>query len=755
MMDNFSTAYNRDRCRYNTALFESLLYGGCMPTLTDASYALIEGRSHDPFAILGRHTHPDGGIIIRIFRPHVSKAWLLGFGTRPRVMKRIKGSDFFTCRVAKGDFDTPYRLRLQGSEENLWEEEDPYRFPPMLGDMDLHLIGEGNHFEKYRLFGAHVRTIEGVAGVGFAVWAPNAQRVSVIGNFNGWDGRIHAMRLRGSSGVWELFIPSLQAGEIYKFEIRGKHGEIIEKADPYAQQMELRPKTACIVHDQSQYQWNDQSWMEQRRHNGPPMDQPISIYELHLGSWQRDGEAFLNYRELAHRLVPYCQQLGFTHLELMPITEHPFDGSWGYQTVGYFAPTSRFGTPDDFRYFIDYCHQHGLGVFLDWVPAHFPKDSFGLAQFDGTALYEHEDPRLGEHKDWGTLIFNFGRNEVRNFLIASALFWLDKFHLDGLRVDAVASMLYLDYSRNADEWVPNKYGGRENLEAVEFLKQFNHLVHERFPGAVTMAEESTSWPMVSRPTYLGGLGFTMKWNMGWMNDSLDYFSHEPVHRSYHHNQMTFSMMYAFTENFILPFSHDEIVHGKGSMPGKMPGDDWQKFANLRALYGWQFTHPGKKLLFMGDEFGQWTEWNENGQLSWEQTPHQPHAGLMRLITDLNHLYRHRPALHSNDFNGSGFEWVDCNDADHSVLSYLRKDNDGHQLLVVLNLTPVVREGYRLGVPQPGIYSEVLNSDSEVYGGSNVGNGGQVSSEAIGFMGRVQSIVLRLPPLSCLILDKTG
>ena len=726
-----------------------------MPTLTDAMYAVIEARSHDPFAVLGRHPHPDGGVVIRVFRPHVRKVWLLGFGARARAMKRIEGSDFFTCHLANGDFDTPYRLRLESADGHRWEADDPYRFPPMLGDLDLHLIGEGNHFEKYRLFGAHVRTMEGVTGVGFAVWAPNAQRVSVIGNFNGWDGRIHAMRLRGSSGVWELFIPGLEAGELYKFEIRGKHGEILEKADPYAQQMEVRPKTACIVHDQRRYQWGDQSWIEQRRRNGPPLAQPISIYEVHLGSWQRENGAFLNYRELAHRLVAYCQRLGFTHLELLPITEHPFDGSWGYQTVGYFAPTSRFGTPDDFRYFVDYCHQHGIGVFLDWVPAHFPKDSFGLARFDGTALYEHEDPRLGEHRDWGTLIFNFGRNEVRNFLIASALFWLDQFHIDGLRVDAVASMLYLDYSRNAGEWIPNRYGGRENLEAVEFLKQFNHLVHERFPGAVTMAEESTSWPMVSRPTYLGGLGFTMKWNMGWMNDSLSYFAHEPVHRSYHHNQMTFSMMYAFTENFILPFSHDEVVHGKGSMPGKMPGDDWQKFANLRALYGWQFTHPGKKLLFMGDEFGQWTEWNEDGALSWEQTPHQPHAGLMRMVADLNRLYRERPELHCNDFNGNGFEWIDCNDADHSVLSYLRKDNDGHQLLVVLNLTPVVREGYRLGVPLAGTYREIFNSDSELYGGGNVGNGGQVNSEAVAFMGRQHSIALRLPPLSCLILDNAG
>ncbi|MDQ6950045.1 MAG: 1,4-alpha-glucan branching protein GlgB [Mariprofundales bacterium] len=725
-----------------------------MTTLNADTYAVIEARSHDPFAVLGRHPHPDGGVMIRCFHPHINKAWLLGFGARARVMKRVEGTDLFTCHVAKGDFDTPYHFKFENSDQHQWEEGDPYRFGTMLGDMDLHLVAEGNHFEKYRLFGAHVRNMDGVDGVGFAVWAPNAQRVSVIGNFNSWDGRTHQMRMRGNSGVWELFIPELTTGEIYKFEIRGKHGDIQEKADPYAQQMELRPKTACIVHDAHQYSWGDASWMFKRA-SSSPMQEPISIYEVHLGSWQKEGGEFLNYRELAHRLVSHCKLLGFTHLELLPVTEHPFDGSWGYQTVGYFSPTSRFGTPDDFRYFIDYCHQQEIGVYLDWVPAHFPKDSFGLAKFDGTPLYEHEDPRLGEHKDWGTLIFNFGRNEVRNFLIASALFWLDKYHLDGLRVDAVASMLYRDYSRNDGEWFPNKYGGRENLEAVEFIKQFNHLVHERFPGVITMAEESTSWPMVSRPTYLGGLGFTMKWNMGWMNDSLSYFANEPIHRSYHHNQMTFSMMYAFTENFILPFSHDEVVHGKGSMPGRMPGDDWQKFANLRALYGWQFTHPGKKLLFMGDEFGQWQEWDETESLAWEQTPHQPHAGMLRLITDLNRLYRERPALHVNDFDGAGFEWMDCNDADNSVLSYLRKDNDGHQLLVVLNLTPVVREGYRIGVPHTGEYGEIFNSDAEIYGGSNVGNGGQVHSEPIASMGRAQSLELRLPPLSCLILDKVG
>ncbi|RMH51509.1 MAG: 1,4-alpha-glucan branching protein GlgB [Zetaproteobacteria bacterium] len=725
-----------------------------MTTLTDAHYEIIEGRCRDPFALLGRHPHPRGGIVVRIFRPHIARAWLLGFGRRPRVMRRIAGSDFFVCRVAAGDFSTPYRLRLEDGAGRRWEEEDPYRFPPMLGDLDLHLIGEGNHLEKYRLFGANPRTMLGVEGTGFAVWAPNAQRVSVIGDFNGWDGRIHPMRQRGSSGVWELFLPGVGTGALYKFEVRTCHGTVVEKADPYARQMEVRPKTACIVHDPTRYRWGDDRWMERRRMQGPPMEQPISIYEVHLGSWQRNTDGgFLDYRTLAHRLVEHCHRLGFTHIELLPITEHPFDGSWGYQTVGYFAPTSRFGTPDDFRYFVDYCHQHEIGVLLDWVPAHFPKDSFALARFDGTALYEHEDPRLGEHADWGTLIFNYGRNEVRNFLIASALSWLDCFHVDGLRVDAVASMLYLDYSRREGEWLPNRHGGRENLEAVEFLKQFNCLVHERFPGAITMAEESTSWPMVSRPVWLGGLGFTMKWNMGWMNDSLRYFSRDPIHRSFHHNELTFSMMYAFSENFILPFSHDEVVHGKGSMPGKMPGDDWQKFANLRALYGWQFTHPGKKLLFMGCEFGQWQEWNDDGPLAWEQTPHQPHAGLMRMIADLNRLYRTRPELHVNDFHERGFEWIDCNDAAQSVLSYLRRDNDGNALLVVLNLTPVVREGYRIGVPEPGCYREIFNSDSAIYGGGNIGNCGQVVSEPIAFMGRPHSLSLRLPPLSCLIFDR--
>jgi len=721
-----------------------------MKHLPEQAWAIIEARSHDPFAWLGRHPTQAGGVVVRAFKPRAAHMWLLADG-KAWPMPRIEGTDLFELVWPEGDFDTPYRFRIEDHQGHRWEEEDVYRFSPILGELDLHLIGEGNHFEKYKIMGAHVREHEGVEGVSFAVWAPSAQRVSVVGDFNHWDGREHQMRVRGTSGVWEIFIPGLTAGELYKFELRGAHGEVFTKADPYGQQMEVRPKTASVVHDPHRYAWRDQAWMEQRAAR-QALDQPFSIYEVHLGSWRRANGAFMNYREIAHQLVEYCQWMGYTHVELMPVTEHPYDGSWGYQTVGYFAPTSRFGTPDDFRYFVEYCHRHEIGVFLDWVPAHFPKDAHGLARFDGTALYEHEDPRLGEHRDWGTLIFNFGRNEVRNFLIASALFWLDQYHIDGLRVDAVASMLYLDYSRKEGEWIPNRFGGRENLEAVEFLKQFNCLVHERFPGVVTMAEESTSWPMVSRPTYLGGLGFTMKWNMGWMNDTLGYFAHDPVHRVYHHHELTFSLVYAFSENFILPFSHDEVVHGKGSMPAKMPGDDWQKFANLRALYAYMYTHPGKKLQFMGLEFGQWPEWNFDDSLAWDQAQFMPHRGLQLMMRDMNHLYRGVPALHEVDFDGAGFEWIDCNDAEQSVLSYLRRDKQGRVVIVVLNLTPVVRERYRLGVPKPGFYRELMNTDAQVYGGSNVGNAGGVHAEDVGWMGRPYSLLLTLPPLAALILQ---
>ncbi len=722
-----------------------------MSNIEAEAWPILEARSHDPFSFLGCHKHKAGGYIIRVFRPGVVAVQVLINGNS-YPMIRCQDSDLFVCLLPTVETTPAYRLRFENADGYQWEQDDPYRFLPMLGDLDLHLIGEGNHFEKYRILGAHVRQHEGVQGTGFAVWAPSASRVSVIGDFNRWDGRVHQMRVRGSSGIWELFIPGLRQGELYKYEIRTQTGTLLEKTDPYAQQMEVRPNTASVIHDPHRYTWQDQQWMAERPQR-QQQDQPLSIYEVHLGSWRKDGERFLNYRELAHQLVEYCNWMGYTHIELLPITEHPFDGSWGYQTVGYFAPTSRFGSPDDFRYFVDYCHQHGIGVFLDWVPAHFPKDTHGLARFDGTALYEHEDPRLGEHKDWGTYIFNFGRNEVRNFLIASALFWLDRYHIDGLRVDAVASMLYLDYSRNEGEWIPNRHGGRENLEAVEFLKQFNCLVHERFPGAVTMAEESTSWPMVSRPTYLGGLGFTMKWNMGWMNDTLRYFAHDPVHRSYHHNQITFSLVYAHTENFVLPFSHDEVVHGKGSMPQKMPGDDWQKFANLRLLYAYMFTHPGKKLQFMGVEFGQWQEWNEAVSLAWEQSAHMPHRGLQLLVRDLNRLHRRIPALHELDFSADGFEWIDCNDAARSVLGFARKDKHGGTIYVVLNMTPVVREHYRMGVFAGGHYRELINTDAACYGGSNVGNSGRIEAEAIAAMGHEHSLLLRLPPLSALILQQ--
>jgi 1,4-alpha-glucan branching enzyme len=719
--------------------------------LSHQASAILKAHSHDPFGWLGKHANPQGGITIRAFKPRAEKMWLLPEKGKARPMTRIEGTDFFEHNWKQGDFDKHYLLRIENHEGHQWEEEDVYRFDPMLGDMDLHLIGEGNHFEKYRILGAHVLEHEGVSGVGFSVWAPAAERVSVVGNFNHWDGCEHQMRVRGSSGIWELFIPGLCEGETYKFEIRAQNGDIFEKADPYAQQMELRPATASVVHNPRHYKWNDSRWVNNRSQHQAP-DQAMNIYEVHPGSWRRADGVYLSYRDLAHQLVEYCQWMGYTHIELMPVTEYPFDGSWGYQTVGYFAPTSRFGTPDDFRYFVDHCHQNDIGVFLDWVPAHFPKDAHGLARFDGTPLYEHEDPRLGEHKDWGTYIFNFGRNEVRNFLIASALFWLDEYHIDGLRVDAVASMLYLDYSREEGEWAPNRYGGRENLEAVEFLKQFNHLVHERFPGAVTMAEESTSWPMVSRPTYLGGLGFTMKWNMGWMNDTLSYFEHDPIHRSFHHHALTFSMVYAFTENFILPFSHDEVVHGKGSMPEKMPGDDWQKFANMRLLYAYMYAHPGKKLQFMGLEFGQWPEWDYDTSLSWDQANFMPHRGLQLMMRDMNHLYKDVPALHEVDFDHAGFQWLDCNDAERSVLSFIRRDKHGGPVIVTLNLTPVHRDNYRLGVPLAGHYREIMNTDSEVYGGSNIGNAGGVDSEHQGWMDQPYSINMTLPPLSCVILQ---
>ncbi|MEO6145668.1 MAG: 1,4-alpha-glucan branching protein GlgB, partial [Sulfuriferula sp.] len=617
----------------------------------------------------------------------------------------------------------------------------------------LHLIGEGNHILAYTKFGAQLRTVDGVAGVNFAVWAPNAHGVSVVGDFNHWDGRKHPLKKLIPSGIWETFLPRIGPGEKYKYRIKSAQGEIIDKTDPYGFAAELPPRTASIVTDLDAYQWRDSEWINQRA-NTSQLDKPISVYEVHLGSWRRGQDrlhGWLNYRELAHLLVEYCREMGYTHVELMPISEHPLDESWGYQATGYFAPTSRFGSADDLRYFIDTCHQSGLGVLLDWVPAHFPQDAFALAHFDGTALYEHEDPRLGFHQDWGTHIFNYGRNEVKSFLLSSAHYWLAEFHFDGLRVDAVASMLYLDYSRKAGEWLPNQFGGHENLEAIEFLRTLNIMVHEAFPGALTLAEESTSWPMVSRPVYLGGLGFSMKWNMGWMNDTLAYIRHDPVHRKHHHAKLTFGQLYAYTENFMLPFSHDEVVHGKGSLIDKMPGDTWQKFSNLRLLFTYQMTTPGKKLNFMGNEFAQTREWNSGRELDWGLLQSHWHEGVQKLVHDLNQLYRDTPALHQLDFSAAGFAWIDCHDAEQSALSYVRYASDGSLVIVVLNFTPVVRTNYRIGVPHAGSYSEIFNSDSTYYGGSNVGNCVGLQTDAIPWMEYPASLNLTVPPLAGIIL----
>lgn len=625
----------------------------------------------------------------------------------------------------------------------------------VLTDFDLHLIGEGTHYKNYEKLGAHVLEIDGIKGVHFAVWAPNAKRVSVIGDFNHWDGEKHPMKLLGDSGIWEIFIPGLDEGELYKFEVKSKYrGYKEQKSDPFAFFFEVRPKSAAIVYNiENKHKWQDAEWLEIRRKKNW-FESPVAIYEVHLGSWMRapeDNNRFLTYRELADKLIPHVKNLGFTHIELLPISEHPLDASWGYQTIGYFAPTSRHGRPEDLMYFVDKCHQNEIGVIIDWVPAHFPKDAHGLGYFDGTCLYEHEDPRKGEHRDWGTLIFNYGRNEVANYLISNALFWLEKYHIDGLRVDAVASMLYLDYSRGPGDWIPNIYGGNENLEAINFLKKFNEIVHQYHPGVLTIAEESTAWTGVSRPTYLGGLGFSMKWNMGWMHDTLEYFSKDAVYRKYHANNLTFSILYAFTENFILPFSHDEVVYGKRSMLDKMPGDMWQKFANLRALYGYMYGHPGKKLLFMGSEFGQWREWNFDESLDWHLLQYEPHKKLQRFLSDLNNLYITEPAMHEIDFEWHGFEWIDFHDSDNSVISFIRRAKNHDDFLVfVFNLTPIPRFGYRIGVPHGGFYREILNSDSEIYWGGNLGNAGGVHADNVPYHARQFSLNLILPPFSVLI-----
>jgi 1,4-alpha-glucan branching enzyme len=717
--------------------------------LSKPQLQLIEGRLHDPFDVLGLHCI-DGSWHIRSLLPEAEQAWLVcGDGALP--MECINGSELFTIEVTPQSVDQHYRIRWRDALGHDHTTCDPYSFAAQLSDFDLHLFGEGKHWHIYRLLGAHPRTIDGIEGVLFATWAPNAERVSVVGDFNHWDGRCHPMRVRGGSGVWELFIPGLAVGRLYKFELRNRdHGSVQQKADPYAQRSELRPKTASIIAGPGEHVWQDHAWLQQRR-GKDWLHSPMSVYEVHLGSWQKsEDDGFLNYRELAHRLVAYVSALGFTHIELLPITEHPLDDSWGYQTTGYFAPSARFGTPDDFRYLVDYCHQHSIGVLLDWVPAHFPRDDHALARFDGTTLYEHADPHRGEHRDWGTLIYDYGRREVSNFLLASANFWLQEFHLDGLRVDAVAALIHLDYSRDEGDWTPNIYGGNENLEAVAFLRELNSLTHGEHPGTLTIAEESTSWPQVTGPTWLGGLGFSMKWNMGWMNDSLHYMALDPVFRKYHHSQLTFGLMYAFSENFTLPFSHDEVVHGKGSMLGKMPGDEWQRFANLRLLYTYLFTYPGTKLLFMGNEFAQLREWSCNQPLDWPLLDQAQHRGIKHVVSDLNRLYREQTSLYYYSFSEEGFEWIDCHDSTQSVISYLRREGENHTV-IALNFTPEPRHKYRIGVPEAGIYRELFNSDSEYYGGSNVGNGLPINSDNKPWMGYPYSISLTLPPLGGLIL----
>jgi 1,4-alpha-glucan branching enzyme len=710
---------------------------------------LLECRHHDPFSLLGKHNYA-GEVLVRALIP--GAAWVR-ISENGAALQRMGNTDLFAWHGPANQLPDRYRLIWLDSDGAEHVSYDPYCFAPQLSEFDLHLFAEGKHWHIYRILGAHRVQVDEIPGVRFAVWAPSAERVSVVGDFNNWDGRCHPMRVRGNSGVWELFIPGLGVGQAFKYEVRSRNGDIVLKTDPYGQQFELRPANASRVPTAPQaYQWQDNDWMEKRQ-NSDWQHAPFSVYEVHLGSWRRDEHGnFMNYRQLATELVEHVKQTGFTHIELLPVTEHPLDASWGYQTTGYFAPTSRFGEPDDFRYFVEYCHQHDIGVLLDWAPAHFPKDAHGLANFDGTALYEHEDPRRGEHHDWGTLIYNYGRNEVRNFLISSAVYWLEEFHLDGLRVDAVASMLYHDYSRPASEWIPNIYGGRENLEAAAFLRELNTITHAEYPGSVMIAEESTAWPGVSRPVDAGGLGFSMKWNMGWMHDSLRYMSHDPVHRKFHHNDLTFGLLYAYTENFMLPFSHDEVVHGKQSMLYKQAGDNWQQFANLRLLYTYMFTFPGKKLLFMGSEFAQGREWDFNAGLEWNLLEYNCHKGVQALVADLNRLYREKPAMHHFDFSDAGFEWIDCIASDFSILSYLRKGGDD-SVVVVLNFTPVPHNKYRIGVPEAGDYVELLNSDSSYYDGSDVGNKGQISTTSEPANGHPQSLLLTLPPLGGVILQR--
>jgi 1,4-alpha-glucan branching enzyme len=720
-------------------------------SLAAAFEAIAAGRHGDPFAVLGRH-RADGGSVVRCFEPQATAVSLLDAdGEVLAPMERVHPSGIFAGSLPGQK--RRYLLRIEEGRRRR-ECEDPYRFPSPLGELDLHLIGEGTHQRLYDKLGAHEQVLLGVQGVHFAVWAPNALRVSVIGDFNSWDGRRTVMRFHPSVGVWDIFVPGIGAGTLYKFELLDAMGRLLPlKSDPFAFQNEAPPGNASIVFT-SDYDWSDSAWMAGQR-DAMALDAPQSIYEVHPGSWRRrveDNDRALNYAELADELVDYVCEMGFTHIEFLPLTEHPFEGSWGYQPIGLFAPTERFGDPDGLRGLVDRCHEAGLGVIMDWVAAHFPRDEHGLGGFDGTALYEHGDPRRGEHPDWGTLVFNYGRGEVMNYLVTNALYWADEFHFDGLRVDAVASMLYLDYSREAGEWLANEHGGNENFEAVTFLRRLNEEVHQR--NTVTIAEESTAWPAVSRPTYAGGLGFTYKWNMGWMNDTLAYMREDPVHRRFHHERMTFGLIYAFDENFVLPLSHDEVVHGKGSLLEKMPGDEWQKFANLRALYGYMYGYPGKKLLFMGNEFAQRREWSHERSLDWHLCREPLHAGMQQLVRDLNHIYRRMSALYEKDFDGAGFEWIDWSDRDNCVFSWLRRGHSGDFVVVVTNFTPVVREAYRIGVPQGGVYQEILNTDAREYGGSGLGNQGSVAAVAEPLHGRAYSLSLTLPPLATIMLSPT-
>ncbi|MBP7778257.1 MAG: 1,4-alpha-glucan branching protein GlgB [Acidobacteria bacterium] len=722
------------------------------PALSAAELdALVAGRHRDPFAVLGPHTI-DGAVAVRAFRPGASSiTFVERSGGARHAMRSLHQAGVFELVLPAGSLPD-YRLHITEGNGVTHQVDDPYRYGPIFGALDAHLFAEGTHHRAYDALGARLVSRGGTPGVHFAVWAPNAERVSVVGDFNGWEGRTHPMRLIAGAGVWEIFLPGLAAGPRYKFEVRDQRGRIFQKADPFGRWFEAPPDTASIVW-QGGYAWQDDAWMA--AHATPAAPAPMSVYEVHLGSWRRaeHGGRAMTYREMAETLVPYVRDLGFTHLELMPVMEHPYTGSWGYQVIGFFAPTSRFGTPDDFKFFVDACHRAGLGVLLDWVPGHFPKDAHGLARFDGTALFEHADPRQGEHQDWGTLIFNYGRHEVSAFLVSSALFWLREFHIDGLRVDAVASMLYLDYSRQAGEWVPNQHGGRENLEAVAFLRHLTSVVRAEHPGVALMAEESTSWPGVTRDVHLGGLGFTHKWNMGWMHDMLAYCGQDPIYRKWHHDKITFSLLYAFSEKFLLPFSHDEVVHGKKSLLAKMPGDAWQQHATLRTLFGYMFVHPGRKLLFMGAEIGQWREWNHDWELDWAVLGDARHAGLQRWVRDLNGAYQALTPLWADDDSPAGFAWIDCHDSDNSVISLLRRDpQSGGVIVAVANFTPTPRHGYRIGVPSGGCWRERLNSDATPYGGSGAGNGGAVVAGDQPHHGHPHVLTLVVPPLGFLLLE---